>query len=188
VDLSPANTSLVVPGARTLTLTLGTTEPVTENQYAGGAVLVSNGAGYGKRFIIDGHAAGDGGANVVFTLKSADAIDFSANSVTRFDLSLNKYRGVAVAANASFTAPVVGVAVAPAPNAQFTWVQTSGDAAINTSGTPGAGLLVVRATAGLSGQVEVANSTNVWLNQNIGHMNTVGVTGKAKSIKLIPLN
>src|SRR5262245_21622470 len=71
----------VAVGATSLQVTNGAT-PITENQYAGGSVIVSGGAGLGQRLQIVGNTAAAGAAACTLSLAPDDAVRVALTSAT----------------------------------------------------------------------------------------------------------
>lgn len=187
VNLAFANTSLVIPGAKTVTITVGD-ETVTANEYAGGFIVGSNGAGKGVMTEILSHPAWSAAGNVTFTV--VDTIAFSANSVSRVDLVPHDLNGVVIAPTTP-TGPIVGVAASNTPNAQYGFVyslKAGSKAAVLIEGTPAVDQPVTR-SANVAGALAVAytaNSTVVTAFSNsapVGRMTQTGVDGKLKVVQ-----
>ena len=182
------NTSLTAVGATQVKATLGGTA-LTANYYAGGTLLVSNGGGIGYAYKIASHPAADASANVFITLDSAEAIKVAANSTTRVDLISNRFQNVIINPTTP-TGSVVGVAVAPIPNAQFGYVKVSGAAPVLVGvSTPAVGQLVSPSgnTAGAVDTFSTSNSTVVQAVSNsapIGRMLSTGVSAHVSMVDL----
>lgn len=177
-QLTPAVTAI---GARTITVTLGATNPATANQYAGGWAIIDTNPGLGFAYPIASHPAAAAAATMVLTLQPDALVQVALTAVSRVSLVPSPYNGVIQSPVTTLTGAVVGVAVAPIPATQFGWVQYSGPGAVLVAGTPGVGLaVVVPGTA--AGAVVVdgaAAATKV-----IGSMLVTGVDGKVQGVLL----
>src|SRR5678815_3232104 len=80
-------------GATQVTVTLGATA-VTENQYAGGLLVVDSTPGEGYSYIIGSHPAADASAACVFTL--LDPIVIALTTGSEVTLTPNPYYGVII--------------------------------------------------------------------------------------------
>jgi hypothetical protein len=142
-----------VAGEKSCTLTLGSTA-VTENEYADGYVIVSDGTGEGHTYKIAGHLAGLATADVVFTLY--DEVKVSSVAATQAVLAKNLWADVVIAA-AGHVHVAVGVPQTTITAAEYGWVQTWGVSAVWDDATTAVGqTLQSGATAG---QVEIGDGT-----------------------------
>lgn len=152
--------------ALTVTVTLGASA-VTANQFAGGYLLVTNGAGEGQLFDILAHDAALAGAAVVMSIGSAVQTALAASTVT---LMLNPFNGV-IAHPIVATGTVAGVAAANIASGQYGWLQikgvcpTLGDAGIAigqtvvpSTATAGAVMLATAVTETAVGSATEASS------------------------------
>jgi hypothetical protein len=168
-------------GARTITITLGATNAVTANQYAGGWAVVDTSPGGGYAYPISGHPAAAAAATCVLTLQPDALVQVALTAVSRVSLVPNSYNGVIQSPITTLTGSVVGVAVAAIPANNYGWIQTSGPGACLIAGTPGVGLAVV-VPGTVAGCVVVdgaAAATKV-----IGSMLVTGVDGKIQGVLL----
>lgn len=119
---------------------------VTENQYAGGYLLVSITPGEGYQYKIKGHAAATSAA---VTLTLEDAIVVALTTASNYDLVTNPYSAVVINPTTATSAPV-GVAVHTIAASEFGWLQTGGVANIlNDAGSVvGTNVSASNATAG----------------------------------------
>lgn len=147
-DLTPTATAV---GATSLTVTLGATA-VTENQYAGGYVVVTVTPGQGYRYLISSHPAAALSASLTLTL--ADPIAVALTTSSRVDLVLSPYSGVIVSPTTASSTPV-GVAIYAAGVSTYSWIQTGGVASILADGALAVGTNVVASNA-VAGAVEAA--------------------------------
>lgn len=128
------------------TTTITSAITVTENQYAGGYLLVTVTPGQGYAYQIRGHAAATSAA---VTLTLEDAINIALTTSSRYDLVTNPYSAVVINPATATSAPV-GVAVFPVVAAEFGWLQIGGVANILSDGgsTVGTNVCASNATAG----------------------------------------
>jgi hypothetical protein len=173
VNRSLASTSNTAVGSNVVTVSVGATA-CAANQYAGGYLVVRDGAGAGAAYRIDGNSYSAGSGSVVVTL--FDTIQTAlSTSTSKVDL-VNPFAGVA--ASTTLSQPV-GVATVELAAGYFGWVQTKGIASVLIDGTPGKGDAVIQSDA-VAGAVEVAGSTT----QQIGVMPEAGVDTKYNQVAL----
>ena len=147
-NLTP--TAATVAGATSITVTLGNTL-ATANQYLGGWVLVTTGAGAGYQYQIAGNPAAIASATLVLSL--VDPIQVATNtSTTKIDLIANPYSGVIINPATASSAPV-GVAIYPVTASYYGWVQTRGVSNVLADGAITVGTTLV-ASNGTAGAVE----------------------------------
>jgi hypothetical protein len=168
-------------GARTITITLGATNAVTANQYAGGWAVIDTAPGLGYSYPIASHPAAAGAATLVLTLQPDALVQVALTAVSRVSLVPNPYSAVIQSPITTLTGSVVGVAVAPIPATQYGWIQISGPGACLIAGTPGVGLAIVvpGTVAGCAVIDGAAAATKV-----IGSMLVTGVDGKVQGVLL----
>lgn len=140
-----------VVGEYTITVTLGATA-VTEDQYAGGYMVVVSGTGAGDNYTIQSHPAADASATLTLTL--ADPLLAVLNG--NVDLVANPYNGL-ILAPATITGKIAGIADYPVTAGQYGWVQCSGvaNAYIDSSVGPG---VVLTTGGGGDGHVVAYNA------------------------------
>jgi len=131
-------------GATSVSVTLGATNAVTANQYAGGFLLVDTTPGNGYAYAIKSHPAASASAAVVITLD--EPIKVALSTASRLSLTRNPYSGVIQAPVTTLTGVPVGVAVHPIAASEFGWIQVGGLAPMLIAGTPAVG-----STVGLPG-------------------------------------
>jgi len=159
-------------GATQVTVTLGATNAVTENQYADGYLIVAIAPGNGYAYRISSHPAAAASATCVVTL--AEPLNVALTTSSRCSFQSNAYNGVIQSPITTLTGAVVGVAVVPALANEYCWIQTRGVAPVLTAGTPGVGLaVVVPGTA--AGCVVIDGAATA--TQVIGAMMETGVDG-----------
>lgn len=180
------NTALAVVGATSVTVTPGAA--IVANQYQGGKLVISAGAGQGYCYLIGSHAAGNSTVNVVFNLAQSESLQVAANSSTVVDLLYNPYAGV-IDNPTSPTAAPAGVAISPIVNGQYGLIGTKGVFPCLIEGTPAIGA-AVSPSANVAGAVAAAvlggQAANTATTQPIvGYMVETGVNGKFKLVKFI---
>lgn len=177
--MTPA-AAAIVNGAtkQTVTATLGATNAVTANQYAGGFLVISTAPGNGYAYEIESHPAASASASCVFTL--AEPLKVALTTSSRVDLVPNHYNGV-IQAPTTLTAAPVGVAVFPAAAGEFCWIQTGGVASVLVAGTPAVGSAVV-SPGSAAGAVVVDGAATATI--VVGTMCQTGVDGKNLAVKI----
>jgi hypothetical protein len=143
--LTPAAAAI---GAKTVTVTLGSTA-VTENQYAGGLLVVDSAPGEGYSYVIGSHPAADASAAVVITL--LDPVVVAITTASEVTLTPSPYSGVIIAPATTLTGAIAGVATYIIAANEYGWLQVKGPCgvlcagtiivgavAVSPSGTPGA--------------------------------------------------
>ena len=131
-------------GATSVSATLGVTNAVTANQYAGGFLVVDTTPGNGYAYVIKSHPAAEADAACVFTL--GEPLKVALTSSSRVSLMRNPYDGVIQSPVTTLTGAPVGVAVFAIPAGEYGWIQTKGVAPALVAGTPAVG-----STVGLPG-------------------------------------
>lgn len=178
--MTPSATAIAVGAAKqTVSATLGATNAVTANQYAGGFLVVSTGPGNGYAYEIESHPAASASAACVFTL--AEPLKVALTTSSRVDLVPNNYNGVIQTPVTTLTGAPVGVATFPAAASEFCWIQTGGVAPTLVAGTPAVGAaVVVPATAAGAVVVDGAATATIV----VGVMCQTGVDGKNLAVKI----
>lgn len=160
-------------GDTTVTATLGSTNAVTANQYAGGYLITALTPGNGYAYLIDSHPAAS--ADATCAIKLAEPLRVALTTSTDVSLQQNPYKAVIQSPVTTLTGAVVGVAVVPAAASEYCWIQTRGVAPVLTAGTPGVGLaVVVPGTAAGCVVIDGAAAAT----QVVGSMMETGVDGK----------
>lgn len=160
-------------GATSVSATLGATNAVVADQYAGGFLVVDTTPGNGYAYQIQSHPAAAASAACVFTL--AEPIKVALTTSSRVSLAQNPYNGV-IASPTTLTGPPVGVAVHPAAAGEYCWIQTSGICPVLCAGTPGVGLAVgVPGSAAGAVVIDGAATSGLF---PVGVVCTTGVDGK----------
>ncbi len=164
-------------GATSVSATLGATNAVTADQYAGGLLVVDTTPGNGYAYVIKSHPAAAAAAACVFTLEEPLKVALTTSS--RVSLQANPYRGVIQTPVTTLTGAAVGVAVFPAAANEYCWIQTGGPAPVLVAGTPAVGAaVVVPATAAGAVVVDGAAAATIV----VGSMLSVGQDGKNVSV------
>lgn len=137
-------------GDTVVKVTLGATA-ATADQYAGGELVVQDGTGEGRSYIVDGNLAADSAGTCTVYLK--EAIDTTgALSETNVDLIASPYNGVVISATDQADM-AVGVPVASISASEYGWVQTGGRASVLADEAIAVGLTVTIGS-GVAGAVE----------------------------------
>lgn len=177
--MTPAAAAIASGAAKqTVTATLGATNAVTANQYAGGFLVVSTGPGNGYAYEIESHPAASASASCVFTL--AEHLKVALTTSSRVDLVPNHYNGV-IQAPTTLTAAPVGVAIHPAAASEYCWIQTGGVCPVLIAGTPAVGSAVV-SPGSAAGAVVVDGAATATI--VVGVMCETGVDGKNLAVKI----
>ena len=109
-------------GDTQVTVTLGATA-ATENQYAGGYLVINDVAGEGIAYLISGHPAADASASLVVTLD--EPIEVALTTSSQATLLKHPYKDVVVSATDQADTPV-GIPNITIGDTEFGWVQTGG--------------------------------------------------------------
>lgn len=173
VNRSLGSTSNVAVGSTVVTVAIGATACTTD-QYAGGYLVVRDGAGAGAAYRINGNTSSAGSTDVTVSLVDPVSTALST-STSKVDL-VNPFNGVA--ASTTLAQPV-GVATKAFAAGEYGWVQTAGVASVLIDGTPAKGAGVIQSDA-VAGAVEVAGSTT----KVIGVMPEAGVDTKYNQVAL----
>lgn len=119
-------TDTIALGARTVGLTLGSTE-ATENQYAEGYLITNDGV----TSSISGHPAAASGASLTVLLDEPIAKAIGSSGKTLLIAHPNK--GVTLSQSPA-TSGIVGVTIIDVTNAYFFWAQTKGICGVRQDG------------------------------------------------------
>ncbi len=158
---APASTTVGTNVYPTITVTLGATNAVTANQYAGGWVSVSADSGSGgvkgAKYSIISHPAAAAAASLTLTL--GEGIFNLVTTSAKIDLITNPCNGVIIAPTTLTGAPV-GVAIMPSTINFYGWIQVGGIASIlnDAGGTITVGNSVVPSTT-VAGAIKSATGT-----------------------------
>lgn len=165
-----------------VTITLGATA-VTANQYAGGYLLVVDGAGEGQVLKIASHPAADASATCAFTLEDGPA---TALSTSTSECSLSPAEGNAlVIMPTTVTNSVFGLGMYPIAAGSYGFFLKKGiGCALSDTSAPvvGGPISPSSATAGAVGQTRYA--TNVVTDQVIGSASILGVSAEYRQVFL----
>lgn len=174
--LTPAAAAV---GATTITLTLGATA-VTENQYAGGLLVVDSAPGEGYSYFITSHPAADSAATCVFTI-DAPGVIVAITTGSEATLTPNPYSGIIITPATTLTGAPVGVAGYIITANEYGWIQTKGPCGTLTGGTPAVGACVV-SPGDTAGEV-VVDPANAAV-AVIGTMMVAGADGEINQVLL----
>lgn len=169
-----------VAGQQSLTYAVGATL-VTQNQYAGGYLVVNAGTGAGQALLIAGNnAAASSGSP---TISLADAIiTATLVSDSKFSLIPHLYSACLLFASGSSTVLVTtGVPNISIPDQSYGWLQVGGTCSVLANGTPGIGVNVVP-SATTSGAVDV--NTGALFQQTVGVMQQTAVSTEYRPCNL----
>lgn len=117
--------SAAAVGATEVTVTLGATA-ATENQYAGGHLIINDAAGEGTAYLISGHPAADASASLVVSL--AEPVRVALTTSSEASLQKNPWDSVVISATDQADMPV-GIPVVSIAASNYGWIQTGGVAA-----------------------------------------------------------
>ncbi|MGV1037710.1 MAG: hypothetical protein ACOYD0_11900 [Candidatus Nanopelagicales bacterium] len=183
IGIAPASNQAA--GTTGLVVVIGTTEPVTVNQFRGGQLVVSTTPGGGHAYTILGHAATAAGANC--TLQLSEKTVAAINTDSTVDLVPSPYVGVIKQPTAK-TSATVGVSIYPILAGEYGWIQSGGPAAVMCQGTPAVGDPVT-ISGSVAGAVAVASIAAQAANTAttvpvVGRLLETGVDGKWKAVHL----
>ena len=163
-------------GDKSVSITFGTSPntDVTEDQYAGGYLLVNDVDGEGHVYKIRTHAAADVSASpaVSIHLFDGDTIKEALSTSSEVGLVANPYLHVIPTPGGAQTARCVGYAATELADNAYGWVQTWGEAAVLVDGT----LVIfrpVRVSDGTAGAVEEYSSQTDAEEQEVGYATNV---------------
>lgn len=172
-------TGLAVPaaiaiGAKTLTLTNGTTT-TTADQFKGGLAVVSESTGIGQTFVIAGNTVATSGASLTVTLE--DSVRVALSTTSKVTLYMNAWNGVIVSPTTR-TGKTVGGAIYPIAASEYGWIQSGGHGSALSDAT------VAAVGEGLSPSTTTAGcvTKQVTLLENIGTAPILGVSAKVSPI------
>lgn len=174
--LTPAAAAI---GATEITVTLGATA-VTENQYAGGLLVVDSAPGEGYSYFITGHPAADASATCVFTIDKPGVV-VALTTASEVTLTPSPYSKIIVAPATTLTGAVVGVAPYIITASEYGWIQTKGPCGVLVAGTPGVGVAVV-SPGSAAGAVVVDGAAAA--TQVVGAMMVAGADGEVNQVML----
>jgi hypothetical protein len=135
-------------GDQQVTVTLGATNAMTQDQYKDGYVSGLSGTGAGQTVRIRTHGAI--AASGTGTLYLAEPLTTTFAPTPKASLVLNPYSGGLISTTADTTQQVIGVPIIAITAANYGWFQTHGIASVLANGTPavGTGLIKSATTAG----------------------------------------
>ena len=168
-------------GDRYIDVALGATA-ATENYYAGGYLVVSDGTGEGVTYKITGHAAAALSTTLRVYLADPVIEALVASGTSQVDLIPHKC-SYAIIHGGPTLGMLIGVAVRDFTAAYYGWYQTKGQAAVLTNGTVVIGNLVI-ASVSVDGAVEAVSTTYAVTAYPVGRVQVVGLTGEYSTIDL----
>lgn len=174
------NTGVVAAaGTQSLTFTIGATL-ATQNQYAGGYLVVNAGTGAGQALLIAGNNAASSSGSI--TVNLADSVITATDATSKFSLIPHLYSAALLFASGSSLVLVsAGVPNVSIPDQSYGWLQTGGTCSILANVTPGIGVNVVP-SATTSGAVDA--NTNTLFQQTVGVMQQTAVTAEYRACLL----
>lgn len=168
-------------GVTQVTVTLGATASAA-NQYAGGYLVITDGAGAGQTLLIRNHAAVLSGG--VITLNLLDPVTTALTTSSKCVLQLNAYAGMLISATTTVD-KYTGVPNVAVTAANYAWFQHKGIAAVladasTWTSTTSFGVTGSGATAGAVMIAATANQQEV-----VGYItNSIPVSTKYSDINL----
>lgn len=154
-----------VSSAGATTITTTSTVTLTENQCAGGLLVITEGStGAGQTLRIKSHPAATA-AVVTFTLE--DPVVTATTGTVKIDVTPNVYSGVIISPITAKTSSDVGVAVYPVPAGQYGWLQTHGPCGVRAQGTVTVGTQLVSTLVTTAGTVVPLTGVQMWLGHAI---------------------
>lgn len=147
-DVAVASAAAV--GAKSVTVTLGATA-ATKNQYEGGLLSIIDAAGEGTQYLIKSHAAADSAASLELELYDEIAVALTTSS--KASLVPHSHGGLVVGATAQ-TGTFTGVPYATITQAEYGWLQVSGQVMLLADEALTAGNVVTFGSS-VAGSVEV---------------------------------
>lgn len=179
-NISVASTAAV--GSTSVALTLGSSQSVAADDYAGGYLYANDGDGQGVMYRVDGHALVSSSTAMTVRINEPIRVALTAGAVSEVTLIKNPWADLVVANATGFTG-AAGVAPVEIPVAtstpQYFWAQTWGVASVLASGTPAIGGEVILGTAGAITIQGGAGVTN-----GFGHALSTGVIGEFRAVFL----
>jgi hypothetical protein len=146
-NLTPAAAAV---GALTVTVTLGNTA-ATENQYAGGLLVIDTTPGLGYSYLIESHPAANASATCEFTI-AAPGVQVALTTDSRVTLTPNPWKGVIQAPATTLTGAIVGVCTYPIGASEYGWLQVKGPCGVLAAGTIAVGAVAI-SPSGTAGAV-----------------------------------
>lgn len=175
-QLTPAAAAI---GDTEVVVTLGATNDVAANQYAGGKAIVDTTPGLGQDCLIEGHPAA--AALATLRLKLGQPLRVALTTSSRITLAPNPYRGVIQSPVTTLTGVPVGIAVHDVPATEWGWIGVGGVFGVLIAGTPAVGSMVV--VPGSAAGAVVIDPANAAVAE-IGEIMVTGVDGKVLPVKV----
>ena len=129
-------------GSDHMTVTLGATNAVVENEYTDGWAQIELTPGIGYSYPIDHHAAAAGGAALVVYIDPETPIQVALTNASKVTLVRNPWKGVIQTPVTTLTGPPVGAAIYPIVNAEYGWIQSGGPAGVLCTGAIAVGVMM----------------------------------------------
>ena len=165
-------------------ISIATSITLVVNEYVGGTLTVEEDTGQGYSYLITANEVAAGAANANVTI--ADGLAVAIDATSDVKLVKSAYREVIIAPT-TLTGAICGVGVGVGADGSYGWIQTTGDAAIDTDGTVVIGQRVM-ASNGTAGFVEAMALTeatpNTFITPDIGTVVDVGATGVHSVVRL----
>lgn len=159
-----------------ITVTPGATAGAA-NLYSEGLLSISDGTGAGLAYRVSGHKAITASVAFNLYLDPDDRIAVALDSTSRYGLTHSVYQNIILVPTAR-TGVICGVAVSPATNGYYGWVQSRGPCAVLINGTPAV-------TSPVANSATTTGAVDVWTTAAaavtitpVGHMMQVGVSTK----------
>lgn len=166
-------------GTQSLTYTIGATL-ATQNQYAGGFLVVNAGTGAGQALSIAGNNAAASAGSITVNLN--DAVITATDATSKFSLIPHLYSAALLFASASSLVLLpTGVPNVSIPDQSYGWLQTGGTCSVLANLTPGIGVSVVP-SATTAGAVDV--NTAALFQNPVGVMQQTAVTAEYRACLL----
>lgn len=166
-------------GDSVIEVTVGATA-VTQDQYAGGLIVINAGTGIGQSFRIKGNTAAASSGTTKVYIEGQVKVALSSSD-SKAHLYPNKFNGVSTSATLALRR--VGVSVVALTDGQYGWICTQGVAAVLVEGTAVAIADPVIPSATTAGAVEGIGTAAV-TDQVIGVAIQAGTTAQVSGVDL----
>lgn len=163
-------------GATSVTVTLGATA-ATENQYAGGFLIINDAAGEGTAYLVSGHPAADSAASLEVTL--AEPIRVALTTSSEATLQKNPWDSAVISATDQGD-KAVGIPVVTIAAGKYGWLQTHGLCSALADETLAVGSALTIGT-GVAGALEVLDAAG---EQYVGDAIQAGVDTEYRGVYL----
>lgn len=166
-------------GDQVIEVTVGATA-VTQDQYAGGLIVINAGTGLGQSFRIKGNTAAASSGTTKVYIEGAVKVALSSSD-SKAHLYPNKFNGVSTSSTLALRR--VGVSVVALADGQFGWICTQGVCAVLVEGTAVAIADPVIPSATTAGAVEGIGTAAV-TDQVVGIATQAGTTAQFSGVDL----